>query len=186
MLEFTVIRSIAKVFLWLDYNFLPAEEMAKIVGEEDFMKLGGPEFYNQDIETVLKQYSFQPMGSSTTAVKEVRIQQIMQAFQIFNNDPLINQIELRKMVFDALDIKNENKLLVEPQAPMPGMPGMMPPGTEGTPPQGGPQPPQPPQPPKPGANTPPAEATMAEMMRIPGGGLLPRGRNMPQQAGAQQ
>jgi len=184
MLEFTVIRSIAKVFLWLDYNFLPPEEMAKIVGEEDFMKLGGPEFFNQDIETILKQYSFQPMGSSTTAVKEVRIQQIMQAFQIFNNDPLINQIELRKMVFDALDIKNENKLLVEPRTPMPGMPGQMPPG-QGALPEGGPQPPQPPQPPKPGAKAPPAEATMAEMMRIPGGGLLPNGGNMPQQAGAQ-
>jgi len=120
MLEFTVIRHLSKMFLWLDKQFLPKEKLMQIVGEMDYTEHNGDMFYQVPMEDVLKQYMFQPMGSSTTAVKEVRIQQIMQAYQLFNNDPFINQMELRKMVLDVLDIKNENKLLQPPPQPVPG------------------------------------------------------------------
>jgi hypothetical protein len=113
LVEFTIIRSIAKAFLWLDYHFLPREDFIKIVGEGDYQRNQGDLFYSQDLDEILKMFHFQPMGSSTTAVKEVRIQQIMQAYKLFNQDPFVNQIELRKLVMDVLDLKNQSRLLIE-------------------------------------------------------------------------
>ena len=182
MLEFTVIRHIAKMFLWLDYQFLPKDELKKILGEEDYTKLNAEAFYGQDIETMLKQYNFQPMGSSTTAIKEVRIQQIMQAYKLFNMDPMIDQLELRKMVIDVLDLKNESRLLKPlppPQLMPPGAGGEQP-GAAGQPKGGtagtGPQPPQPPAPPQPGTKALTPVQQMAEMARIAGGGLIKSGQ----------
>lgn len=184
MLEFTVLRNIARMFLYLDRQFLSPEDFIRVVGEEDYMKYGGQVFYDMPIEDILKMYHFQPMGSSTTAIKEVRVQQVMQAFQLFNKDPTIDQIELRKMVFDVLDIKNGDKLIIE-------QPMMPPPGTEGeggTPtgageeaqPQGaGPEVPSPPEPPEPGENAQPAERQLAEMARVAGGGLIRGGPATP-------
>jgi len=181
MLEFTVIRNIAKMFLWLDYHFLPPEDFERIVGSEEYVKYGGQAFYDQDITDMIKHHHFQPMGSSTTAIKEVRVQQIMQAYQMFNQDPMINQMELRKMVLDVLDIKNEEKLLQALPMVPPGMEGMMPP-PGASPGQGGGAP-QAPKPPQPGQKALPAERQMAEMARVAGGGLLPSGPAAPQQAG---
>ncbi len=188
-LEFTVLRSIAKMFLWLDYHFLGQEDFAKIVGEEEYTKLDGPMFYAQPVNEMLKQYHFQPMGSSTTAIKEVRIQQIMQAYQLFNQDPMINQIELRKMVMDVLDLKNESKLLIEqppvPQGAPQGMEQLMQAlgGQGGAPPAGGPGPPTAPTPPQPGTRPLPQEAQMAELARVAGGGLLREGGPTPRETG---
>ena len=168
MLEFTVLRSIAKVFLWLDYHFLSPADFAKIVGEEEFIKYNGKMFYQEDITDILKLYHFQPMGSSTTAIKEVRIQQIMQAYKLFNNDPFIDQVELRKLVLDVLDIKNESRILIPNPAPPP--PG----GTKtGVPSQGGPG--NPPKPPEPGNMPTQPEAAMGELLRVSGGGMLQQG-----------
>lgn len=183
MLEFTVIRNIAKMFLWLDYHFLPKEDFVKIVGEREFLEHNGNMFYEQDIEDMLKQYNFQPMGSSTTAVKEVRIQQIMQAYQLFNQDPMIDQFELRKMVMDVLDIKNEDKLLKPPPPPMPpgmGVPGMVPGAEQMMPPPGaspgqGGGVPQAPKPPQPGTKPLNPVGQMAQLQNVQGGGLLPQG-----------
>lgn len=187
-LEFTVLRHIAKMFLWLDYHFLPPEQMMKIVGEREFIENNGMDFYQQDIEEVLKQYNFQPMGSATTAVKEVRVQQLMQAYMLFNRDPLINQVALRRMVLSALEIKNEDELLQPPPPQM--MPGPMQAqapeagvesaeGAVGTPP-GVPEV-APPTLPVPGERPPPAERQMAELLRVAGGGLIKKGPDFPQQ-----
>jgi hypothetical protein len=179
MLEFTVIRHTAKIFLWLDYQFLPKEELQKILGDVDYELLGAEAFYQQPIDVMLKQYNFQPMGSSTTAIKEVRIQQVMQAYQMFNQDPMINQVELKKMVLDVLDIKNQSKLLLPPPstpeaAGMGGIPGMgQAQGGQAGP--EGPQPPQPPQLPTPGGQALQPEQMMAEMARVAGGGLIKQG-----------
>ena len=194
MLEFTVIRHIAKMFLWLDYQFLDRTDLQAILGEEDYNLLGAEDFYNQDPDTMLKQYNFQPMGSSTTAIKEVRIQQIMQAYKLFVQDPGINQTELKKMVLDVLDIKNANKLLVPIQMQAPPQPA--PPGAGGGPgaqgPQGeapagppGQQSPAPPMPPEPGnAPVDPVDA-LAQLARVAGGGLIKgAGAGMAAQQGA--
>ena len=188
MLEFTVIRHIAKMFLWLDYQFLPPDQLKQILGEMDYTKYNGDTFYAQSIDSILKQYMFQPMGSSTTAVKEVRIQQIMQAYQLFNGDPMINQLELRKMVLDVLDIKNETKLLQPPPPMLPGAGGPMEAGGELQP--GGPAGPgmpalpPPPSPPKPGQRFQSPTQQLAEMARVAGGGLV-KGQGTPEgRAGA--
>jgi hypothetical protein len=168
------------MLLWLDYQFLPKEDLKAILGEEDYVRLNADAFYTQDIETMLRQYNFQPMGSSITAIKEVRIQQIMQAYKLFNQDPMINQMALRKMVIDVLDLKNENELLqVPPPSPVqPGAGGLQP-GAQGQPSGGpaakGPQPPQPPAPPQPGQKFQTPVEQIAQLARIAGGGLIKKG-----------
>jgi hypothetical protein len=179
MLEFTVLRSIAKMFLWLDYHFLDPQDFAKIVGEEEFVARNGMAFYQQDIDAVLKQYNFQPMGSATTAVKEVRIQQMMQAYQLFNQDPYINQLELRKMLLDAFDIKATRKLLQN--APMPNatiQPPAQGPAGQGGP--GAPTPIPPPTPPAPGQGTEAEAGLMANLMQQAGGANMPGPPAIPQ------
>jgi hypothetical protein len=172
MLEFTVIRHIAHMFLWLDYQFLPKETLLQVLGPVDYVKYSAEQFYKLPLDSILQQYLFQPMGSSTTAVKEVRIQQIMQAYQLFNQDALINQVELRKMVFDVLDIKNETKLL---QPPQPGMPGAGGPQGPGGPQPAGPGKPAmqpPPKPPQPGQKFQSPVEQLQEMARVAGGGMV--------------
>jgi len=176
MVEFTVIRHMAKMFLWLDYQFLPKEELEKLLGPDDYLALEAEAFYVQPIDVMLKQYNFQPLGSSTTAIKEVRIQQVMQAYQLFNRDPMINQLELKKMVFDVLDIKNTSKLLLPPPS-LPEATGMgVIPGQGQEPGQGGPPAaPNAPQAPAPGQAAIEPERSMAELARIAGGGLIKGG-----------
>lgn len=190
MLEFTVLRNIAKMFLWLDYHFLEPVEFAKIVGEEEFQKRNGQAFYDQDINEVLKLYNFQPMGSSTTAVKEVRLQQMMQCYQLFNGDQFINQLELRKMLLDALDIKSQSRLIQQTPQPnatmVPGQPNQL--GPNGEQPQSGPpsgssapgvpSPVAPPAPPAPGQGAPNEARQMAMMMQQAGGANM-SGPTMP-------
>jgi len=199
MLEFTVLRSIAKTFLWLDYHFLEPEEFARIVGKEEYAKRNGDAFYQQDITEILKQYNFQPMGSSITAVKEVRTQQMMQAYQLFNQDPYINQLELRKMLLDAFDIKCTSKLLQTPPIPaasitnvMPqpgeqpgqGPPGAPPPGQgpPGAMPPGPPGAMPPPPPPPPGQGAPNEADMMAMLMQGAGGAATPGPPGIPGRA----
>ncbi len=181
MLEFTVIRHIAKMFLWLDYQFLPKEELEKILGEEDYMGLMADKFYAQPVDVMLKQYLFQPMGSSTTALREVRIQQVMQAYQLFNQDPQINQTELKKMVLDVLELKNQSKLLMPPPSvPEASAMGGAIPGTGQEGDQGGPPARQQPQPPQPGGQALQPEEMMAQMAKRAGGGLIKTGNQTPQ------
>lgn len=200
MLEFTFLRNVAKMFLWLDYHFLPPHEFAKIVGVEEFQRYNGIRFYQQDINEMLRQYHFQPMGSATTAIKEVRIQQIMQAYKLFNRDPYINQVELRKMLLDVLEIKNIHRLLqpeqamaLAQQAAMAGQQGQgqagggdmqaqlrqMLQGGGMAPPEGG-QAEMPAQPP------PPVWQQLAELARVSGGGLLNRATGGPQPVSPEQ
>jgi hypothetical protein len=192
MLEFTVLRNTAKMFLWLDYHFLPPEEFAKIVGYEEFQRMNGMAFYQQDINEMLKQYNFQPMGSSTTAIKEVRIQQIMQAYKLFNKDPYIDQVELRKMVLDVLDIKNINRLLRPDQAAqifqqqaLANQQQMMLEQQEAGAGQGGGKG-GPGQVPPPGSPAKLPIEQMQELMRVAGGGLLNRATGGPQPTGGGQ
>jgi hypothetical protein len=197
MLEFTVIRQIARMFLWLDYQFLEKEHLKSILGEADYAKLGAEQFYSMPPEEILKAYHFQPMGSATTAIKEVRIQQIMQAYKLFNQDPMINQHELRKMIIDVLDLKNEDKLLKseeqmqqEQQQQMMQMQamaqqqGQMPPPQQ-QPGKGGQEGPQAPEPPTPGEMPQTGTEQLSQLAKVMGGGLIKGGGpGMAEQQGA--
>jgi len=108
--EFTF-RDIAKLFIWYNSQFLDPQDFIKIVGLKDFAMMGGPQFYGIPVEEMLRLFHFQPVGSSTTAVKELRIQQIFQLYQAANQDPYFNQYELRKRLCNALDFRDYDKLL---------------------------------------------------------------------------
>ena len=73
--------------------------------------MGGPNFYEIPVEEMLRLFHFQPVGSSTTAVKELRIQQIMQLYSLARDDPFFQQHELRKRLLTALDFRDYDKLL---------------------------------------------------------------------------
>lgn len=109
--EFGTIRTLAKLFIWYAYHFLPPHKFARIVGEEQFMKMNGMRFYEMSAYDIMRQYDFQPLGSSTSAVKELRAQQWMQLYPILKDDPMIDPYELRRSLFMAFDIKNMDKLL---------------------------------------------------------------------------
>ncbi|NIM45833.1 MAG: hypothetical protein GTN80_08210 [Nitrososphaeria archaeon] len=135
-IEFGTMRALAKMFIWYAYHFLPPERMMTIVGEEEFRKRKGMRFYEMSAHEILRQYHFQPLGSSVSAVKEMRAQQMLNLFNIFNQDPLIDQEELRRMVMISLDVKNIDKLLIseeemmaEQQAAIDS--GFVPPGAPG-------------------------------------------------------
>lgn len=137
-IEFGTVRRMAKIFIWMAYIFVPPTLFAQIVGTEDFVRLKGRRFYEQDPNDILRCYNFQPLGSSTTAVKELRAQQIMQAFEMFNGDPFIDQVELRRMALNSLDMKNVPKLLKEQPEQPPPQPGMAGPPPEVAPGMAGP------------------------------------------------
>lgn len=108
--EFTF-REIAKLFIWYNSQFLDPENFAKIVGFKDFINMGGQYFYELPVEEMLKLYHFQPVGSSTTAVRELRIQQIMQIYELGREDMYFNQYELRRLMLNAMDVKDHDKIL---------------------------------------------------------------------------
>lgn len=122
--EFTF-RDIAKLFIWYNSQFLEPSDFARIVGVRDFIRMGGNYFYQIPVEEMLKLYHFQPVGSSMTAVKDLRIQQIMQLYQMAAQDPYFKQYELRKRLLTALDfidydkmLKNEEEVRAEQQQMM--------------------------------------------------------------------
>lgn len=142
-IEFGTMRALAKMFIWYAYHFLPPERMMTIVGEEDFARRRGMRFYELSPHDILRQYHFQPLGSSVSAVKEMRAQQMLNLYNIFNQDPMIDQEELRRMTMQALDVKNIDKLLIseedmmaEQQASIDA--GFVPPGAPGAAPAGAP------------------------------------------------
>jgi len=112
-IEFGTMRALAKLFIWYAYHFLPPHRLMAIVGEKDFVEKKGMRFYELSPYEVLRHYHFQPMGSSTSAVKELRAQQMINLFGLFKGDEMINQAELRRMLMQSLDIKNIDKLLID-------------------------------------------------------------------------
>ncbi|MEM2991148.1 MAG: hypothetical protein QXQ02_08215, partial [Halobacteria archaeon] len=153
----------------------------RIVRSKELIPHNSPPIFAEQIFAMLKQYNFQPLGTSTTAIKEVRIQQIMQAYKLFNNDPFFDQLELRKLVLDALDIRNVNRLL-KPEQAMAMAQAMAQQQLAQLPQKGrrrGKGEVQPPQPPVPGQPITPLQDQLAELARVSGGGLLNRGGIQP-------
>jgi hypothetical protein len=143
-IEFGTMRALAKLFVWYAYHFLDHEKMRRIIGEEEFDKRDGMRFFELDPEEVLRSYHFQPMGSSTSAIKELRAQQIINLYQMWNQDPMIHQYNLRQTLAQALDIRTSTKLILTPEEAVEQMQAMQPQQAQpggGGPPGGGPLPP---------------------------------------------
>lgn len=78
-------------------------------------------FYYKDTAQALDplslkgEYEIMPHGSADGVSRVFNMQKAVQRFQMFNNDPFINQLELRRSILESDDSALAPKLLVDPQ-----------------------------------------------------------------------
>lgn len=117
--EFTVLRNIATRVLLLTRRYMPQGDYEAILGEKD------AGFYRMSEDQIRRYFIARPVGSSVTHVKELRQQQAAQGIQTLlqlaqvsqmSAEPFkINWYQAGKSVFDALDIKNADQILIKLQ-----------------------------------------------------------------------
>lgn len=156
--EFTGIRPLGKKVVQIIREYMTQDQYERIIGEPD------AGFYQYTQEELFQALDVVPQGTSITANKETRAQQVGEATDVLigvdpmraqNNNPpfAINLKKVLEEKLGVLDIKSKDDILVDmppPPPPQPapppqgGMPGPgMPPPQGGMPPMGGP--PMPPQ-----------------------------------------
>jgi len=132
--EFTLLRSIALRTILCMRRFMPQGEYETINGEQD------AGFYQLSESDIKNLYDVIPVGTSVTAVKELKAQQIMQAIQLAMTLPpqltmqgptpfAIDYYEHLRAAYETLDLKQVDRMLrlLPPQQPQP----MLPPGQPG-------------------------------------------------------
>ena len=132
-LEYDVLREIGSIVLFYIRRYVPPEKFVEIVGFEEFFERGGPLFYTLPFETILKNYHFKTVGTSFTGIRELRTQQLLQAFALFSKLPFVNLYEFAKLVLrEGFGVKNVNQLLLapQPQVGVSGQPQEIPPSPE--------------------------------------------------------
>ena len=118
MAEFTVLQNIATRIILLTRQYMKPEIYEAIIGDKD------AGFYRLRTEDIRRFFHFMPVGSSVTNIKELRQQQIQSAIQLtmgippqamaLNIEPFtVNLYELLKTGYDAVDIKNADRILVK-------------------------------------------------------------------------
>jgi len=116
--EFTTLQNIATRIILLTRRFMPPDVYESIIGDVD------AGFYRLSEEDIRRFYYFKPVGSSVTNIKELRQQQIQTAIQLtmgippqmtaMNIEPFtVNLYELLKTAYDAVDIKNADRILIK-------------------------------------------------------------------------
>jgi hypothetical protein len=131
--EFTTLRNLAQKVILQIRAFMPQQTYELIIGEPD------KGFYQMSLNDIARNYRFLPVGSSVTAIKEVRQNQILQAQQMLMSvPPAVQQQNIHPFTIDykrvleigledALQIPNVGELVIPlpPPPPPPMIPGMM-------------------------------------------------------------
>lgn len=95
-----------------------------MVQDKDGSATGTPgKYYQKPItaESLAGSFRFVPLGSEVEASKALQAQKAQMRWEMFNNDPLTDQYELRRLTHEDLgDGKNIGKLLVKQQPMIPG------------------------------------------------------------------
>ena len=124
--EFTTLQNIATRIILLTRRYMDQSTYEAIIGDQD------AGFYRLNEEDIRRFYHFKPVGSTITHIKEIRQQQIQTAIQMLIGIPpqiaatnitpfTIDWYETAKTALDAIDIKNQDRILVKlqpPQQPM--------------------------------------------------------------------
>ncbi len=134
--EFSAVRQFGKKEAQIVRQFMPQAQYEQIIGEKD------AGFYKMSLEDIFDLYDILPVGSSVTANRELRVQQVQQAQDmLFNLPPEVAQqnvtpfnidlYEVAKLGLDSLEIKNSEELIpkLEQQEGLP--PGLEQPGQAG-------------------------------------------------------
>lgn len=107
------IREIGELFISLNKQFIDEETVIRILGE------GSPQWLLVKPSEIKD--NFDLMVESAPRLLEndaIAKRQALELFQMFANDPLIDQLELRRYILEAFNAKNIDKLLGQQQMPM--------------------------------------------------------------------
>lgn len=166
-IEVMGLRELGRFMIQLNQQFVDRERVIRIVGEE------GQMFFEVDPGEINGEFDLIPVGSSVDPVanKFSRQNQLMNLYNTVGMNPMINQQEFLKIIFDAYDIKEQTRLInpMPPMDPNAAQPGPVPEGMETL--EGG----MPPQPPLPDMPMPPPEEPLspeAQLMPQEGGPVL--------------
>ncbi len=145
--EFGVLQKIATRIILLTRRFMDQSTYESIIGDQD------AGFYRLNEEDIRRFFHFKPVGSSVTSIKEIRQGQIQTAIELISKLPpemmkqniqpfTVDWYEALRTAFDAVDIKNVDRILIKQQpnpmaTMMGGQQGGMPPQQGGGVPQQG-------------------------------------------------
>lgn len=107
------IREIGELFISLNKQFIDEETVIRILGE------GSPQWLLVKPSEIKD--NFDLLVESAPRLLEndaIAKRQALELFQMFANDPLIDQLELRRYILEAFNAKNIDKLLGQQQMPM--------------------------------------------------------------------
>lgn len=107
------IREIGELFISLNKQFIDEETVIRILGE------GSPQWLLVKPSEIKD--NFDLMVESAPRLLEndaIAKRQALELFQMFANDPLIDQLELRRYILEAFNAKNIDKLIGQQQMPM--------------------------------------------------------------------
>jgi hypothetical protein len=127
--EFTTLQNIASRIVLLTRRFMDQATYEAIIGDTD------AGFYRLSEEDIRRFYHFKPVGSSITNIKEVRQAQIQTAIDLvmklppqlmqMNVQPFtVDYYELLKTAYDAVDVKNVDRILIKIPMQQPQQPGV--------------------------------------------------------------
>jgi hypothetical protein len=127
--EFTTLQNIASRIVLLTRRFMDQATYEAIIGDTD------AGFFRLSEEDIRRFYHFKPVGSSITNIKEVRQAQIQTAIDLvmklppqlmqMNVQPFtVDYYELLKTAYDAVDVKNVDRILIKIPMQQPQQPGV--------------------------------------------------------------
>jgi hypothetical protein len=103
------IERLGDLYMKQNMQFLRKPEVVRIEAQDGYeWKSVGP-------EELLIDYDMYAVGSSRMVNKQAYFQQMMGFLKAFNQDPFINQFELRRQILEASDIRGHRKLLKTPR-----------------------------------------------------------------------
>jgi len=118
LFEEQCLKELGKQILALYQQYITQEKVIRIVGSQGVM------YQTLTPEDIQGEYDIVPEKRSTEPVNEdLDRQQFLQLYQLFAMDPMVNQMELKKKLFEKFGIKDSDDLLGQ-QMPGMGMPGM--------------------------------------------------------------
>lgn len=107
------IREIGELFISLNKQFIDEETVIRILGEgSPRWLLVKPSEIKDNFDLIVESA---PRLLENDAIAK---RQALELFQMFANDPLIDQLELRRYILEAFNAKNIDKLLGQQQMPM--------------------------------------------------------------------
>lgn len=121
------IAEVAEMFASMNQEFLDDDTLVRILGDE------GNEFVRVSSQDIAGEYDFFCVVDPQKTADGVKLQQAMQAYNLFGKDPDFNGRQMKMEIIKLLGFKNVEKYMVPVQPPM-QPPGAMP-GQGGLPPE---------------------------------------------------